>query len=275
MLKFRWLRMAIIAGLCAGGLGLGHGAAYADSEDEALAKSLSNPLASLISLPIQFNYDSGYGTANGDKLFVNVQPVIPFALSDDLNLITRTIIPIVIDQNNIAGLSGSQSGFGDIVQSLWLSPSQPTSFGLIWGAGVALLWPSGNADPLLGAGKFGVGPTAVGLIQTGPWTIGGLWNHIWSVAGDSTRAEVNNTFIQPFLVYTTPSAWSFTLNTETNYNWTADTWSVPINAMVSKLVVIGGQRVSFQVGIRGWAVTTPTGPDGVGARFAVTFLFPK
>ncbi len=273
MLKFRWLRTAIIAGLCAGGLG--SGAADAAEDNEALAKSLSNPLASLISLPVQFNYDSGYGTANGDKLFVNIQPVIPIALSDDWNLITRTIIPIVLDQNNIAGLSGSQSGFGDIVQSLWLSPSQPTSFGLIWGAGAVLLWPSGNADPLLGAGKFGVGPTAVGLIQSGPWTIGGLWNHIWSVAGDSTRAEVNNTFIQPFLVYTTPSAWSFTLNTETTYNWTADTWSVPINAMVSKLVVIGGQRVSFQLGIRGWAVTTPTGPDGVGARFAVTFLFPK
>ena len=176
-----------------------------DAED--LAKKLSNPVASLISVPLQYNYDQDIGTANGHKSFINVQPVIPITLNKDWNLISRTILPIV-DQTNIAGPSGSQSGIGDIVQSLFFSPKEPTSGGLIWGAGPVFLLPTAS-DSLLGAEKWGLGPTGVVLTQRGPWTMGALGNHIWSVGGDGSRADVNATFIQPFITYTTKTATSF------------------------------------------------------------------
>lgn len=112
------------------------------------------------------------------------------------------------------------------------------------------------------------------LRQSGGWTYGALANHIWSFAGDSSRADVNATFIQPFLAYTTPDAWTFGLNTESTYNWTAETWSVPVNFTVSKLVTFGNQPVSLQGGVRYWAESPATGPEGFGGRPGVTFLFP-
>ena len=237
-----------------------------------LAKQLNNPIAALISVPFQFNYDTGYGPADGEKAFVNVQPVIPISLNEDWNLISRTIVPIAW-QDDIAGNSGDQFGLGDIVQSMFFSPKAVGPSGIIWGVGPVALVPTGT-DPLLGGEQWGIGPTAVVLRQSGGWTYGALANHIWSFAGDDSRANVNATFIQPFLGYTTQDAWSFFVNTETTYNWTADTWSVPINASVSKLVHFGDQPVSLQAGVRYWAESPASGPEGLGARLGVTFLFP-
>ena len=116
-----------------------------------LAKQLSNPLASLISVPFQLNYDTDYGPADGDKAFVNVQPAIPISLNEDWNVISRTIVPITW-QDDIAGKSGDQFGLGDIVQSLFFSPEQPGPNGIIWGVGPVALIPTAT-DPLLGGEK--------------------------------------------------------------------------------------------------------------------------
>ncbi len=247
------------------------GAAWADNAD--LAKQLSNPVASLISVPFQLNYDSGYGPEDGYRVTLNFQPVIPITLNDEWNLISRTILPI-ITQEDVAGPSGTQSGLGDTTQSFFFSPKAPGLGGIIWGAGPALLLPTGT-DDLLGSGKWGAGPTAVALKQSGPWTVGILANHIWSFAGEQDRAKVNSTYLQPFLSYTTPDAWTFGINTESTYDWTTESWSVPINLTVAKLVKFGEQPVSFTVGARYWAETPESGPDGWGFRGVVTFLFPK
>ncbi|MBB4122434.1 hypothetical protein GGR30_002366 [Martelella radicis] len=177
-------------------------------------------------------------------------------------------------QRETAGRSGTQFGLGDTVQSFFLSPKDPSESGITWGAGPVFLYPTAT-DDLMGLSKWGAGPTAAVLDITGPWTVGILANHIWSFAGDDARRDVNATFLQPFLTYTTESAWSFGLNTETTYDWLADSWAVPVNATVGKLVVLGDQPVNFQVGLRYWAESPAGGPGGFGARFVMNFVFPK
>ena len=245
-----------------------------EASEAELAKKLANPLAAMISLPMQLNYDQDFGVDDtGDRFLMNLQPVVPISLNKDWNLISRSIVPVVTQNEFFAG-AGRQTGLGDTVQSLWFSPAKPTDKGLVWGIGPVILIPTAT-DDLLGGGKWGLGPTAVALRHVGSWTYGGLVNHIWSVAGSGNRNNINSTFVQPFINYITPSAVTYGLNTEASYDWESKQWSVPVNFMVSKLVSFDKQMVSFQGGIRYWVKSTDSGPEGLGLRFAVTLLFPK
>lgn len=249
----------------------GQAQAPAATEAQELAKKLSNPVASLISFPMQSNFDFGMGTGSGWRYTLNVQPVIPIKLSQKWNLISRTIIPI-IHQGNVTGPNTSESGLGDTVQSLFFSPNKSEPF--IWAVGPVVLIPTAT-NAKLGAQKWGLGPTALVLKQKKGWTYGMLANHIWSVAGKSNRAEVNATFVQPFVSFTNKQAWTYSINTESTYDWNGHSWSIPINPFISKLVRFGKQPVSFGGGLKCW-VTTPTGgPEGCGLRVVVTALFPK
>ena len=240
---------------------------------EELAKKLANPVAALISVPFQLNYYQDIGPErDGNRLTLNIEPVVPFELNNDWNLISRTILP-VISQDEIFPGAGGQSGIGDIVQSVFFSPKQPTASGWILGAGPVFLVPTGS-DDLLSAKKWGAGPTGVALKQEGPWTYGVLANHIWSIGGSGPQ-DVSTTFLQPFVSYTTPSALSFTLNTESTYEWEREQWAVPINALVGKVTKVGDQLVSIGGGVRYWADSPDSGPHGWGLRLIVTLLFPK
>jgi len=242
--------------------------------DAELAQELSNPLADLMSIPFQMNYDRDIGPLDdGRKLQTNIQPVIPFSLNEDWNVISRTIIP-VIDQDDIFPGEGSQFGLGDINLSLFFSPKKPTSAGLIWGIGPVLLFPTAT-DSLLGAKKWGAGPAVVALTTRGPWTVGFLANHLWSYAGDSDRQDISSTFVQPFAAYTWPSAWTVSLQSESTYNWKTEKWSIPINAAVSKLVRWGKLPVSLQAGVGYWAESPETGPEGFRFRLQANFVLPK
>lgn len=249
-------------------------AAVAETGDEALARQLANPIASLVSVPFQSNWDGDIGPVEaGRRYTLNVQPVIPADLNRDWNLITRVILPVVSQQDLFPG-AGDQFGLGDTLASLFFSPKRPTADGWIWGAGPVLLLPTGTGD-LLTAEKWGLGPTGVALRQAGPWTYGALANHVWSVAGSSSRPDVNRSFLQPFLTYTTPSAWSFVLQAEASYDWEQSAASVPVGIFVGKVLRIGGLPVQFIGGPRYYASHFDNGPKGWGARFNVTLMFPR
>ena len=251
-------------------------AAHAEAGGSAadLAQELTNPIADIVTLPIQMNFDSDVGPADdGTKITTNVQPVIPFSVGGDWNLITRTIMPVIYQDDVFPG-AGSQFGLGDINLSLFFSPKQSTAGGLTWGVGPVVLLPTAT-DDLLGAKKWGAGPAFVGLVLKGPWTVGTLANHVWSFAGDDDRPDISNTFVQPFAAYTWPSAWTASVQTETSYNWETEQWSVPVNAALSKLVMFGKLPVSLQGGVGYWAESPDNGPEGFRFRLQANIVLPR
>jgi hypothetical protein len=239
---------------------------------EELAKKLSNPVASLISVPFQNNMDLGIGQYNGSKNTLNFQPVIPVGLTSKFNLISRFIIPIV-SQYNVTGEGTQQSGLSDAVVSAWVSPAEAKN-GLTWGVGPVFLVPIATND-FLGTKKFGVGPTALVLKQTNGWTFGALVNQIWSVAGNADRADVNQMFVQPFLSYNWKSGAGLGGNAEITQNWEGNTTSVFINPTVSGVTKLGKQTVSLAIGPRIQVAAPENSKADFGVRAAITFVFPK
>ncbi|BHH82233.1 hypothetical protein LA52FAK_05220 [Desulforhopalus sp. 52FAK] len=231
------------------------------TNDADLAQELTNPVVDLISIPVQMNYDGNYGlTDDGWKLQTNIQPVIPFSMNDDWNIISRTILPVTYQEDIFEG-AGSQFGLGDTTLSVFFSPKKPSSRGITWGIGPVFFLPTAT-DSKLGTEKWGTGPSGLVLTIKGPWTVGLLANHIWSFAGDSDRDDVNLSFIQPFVSYSLKSALTFSLTSENTYNWETENWSVPINLTAAKLVRIGKLPVSLSGGIGYWIESSDAGPGG-------------
>ena len=233
-----------------------------------LAKKLANPIANLISVPFQSNFDVGIGNYNGSKMVLNVQPVIPITLSPKLNLITRWILPIV-SQYDIRGEGTSQAGLGDAVITGFISPSQSK---LTWGVGPAFILPTATNE-YVGAKKWGIGPSVVVLKQLGGWTIGGLANHLFSVAGDENRSDINATFLNPFVTYNWKTGAGITLNSEYTHDWENDLDVFTVIPLFSAVTKFGSQIISFAIGPR--IHFAPETRPNYGIRAAIILVFPK
>ena len=243
-------------------------AAQNANQDADLAKELQNPVADLITLPLENKME--WAANNKLQYTLNVQPVWPFELSDKLLLVSRTIIPVQYLEVPDAH-SRDQSGIGDLTESIFFAPKEPLN-GWTVGAGPVVRLPSAT-DAALSAGQWGAGPTAVALRQTDAWTYGTLLSHIWSVAGWGDTS-LNASSIQPFLNFTTDSLMTFGIGSESAYDWTAGQWVVPLDATVSRLIRVGGLPIDIAVGARSY-LERPTGGPNWGVRATLTFMLPK
>ena len=240
---------------------------------EALQKATQNPVASLISVPMQNNNNFNVGAYNRTQDVLNIQPVIPVKLNDKWNLITRIIQPIVWqpypNQN-----AGGASGLGDMNPSFFLSPGKPGK--VIWGAGPAFVIPTATST-LLGQGKLSLGPSFVALAQPGHWTIGALVNNVFSVAGSTHRPYVNQMLLQYFINYNLKEGWYLSISPILTANWRAtsgNVWTVPCGGGVGRIMKLGFQPVNITAQFYGNAVY-PSGSSPWGVRLQLAFLFPK
>jgi hypothetical protein len=274
----RWLVAGLVAGLvlAASVTGVSAQAPGADqtpkvATDQAtdLAKQQQNPISSLISVPLQGNWDFGIGDRDATGTLFNIQPVVPFGVSRSTNLILRVILPLASQPG-----SGDArvNGVGDVVMTAFFSPAKSGRF--TWGAGPVVLLPTATTNAL-GSEKFGVGPSAVLLSQPGPWTIGLLFNHIWSTSGANDREDVSSTFLQPFVNYNLGNGLAVGAVFEATANWKADEhWTAPLVFTVSKVARLGTRPVNFVVGA-GPTIASPEGGSTWRFRVMAVFLFPR
>lgn len=235
-----------------------------------IAKNLANPIANMIAVPIQYNYNRGIGlNSMGKAQSATLQPVMPFNLGGGDNFLVRPIVPVEW-QNNVNGFSGS--GIGNVQIETFYTP-KPTS-SLLWGVGPYLITPSGSSGQF-GSKQMGGGLSAVGLTQDGPWTLGLLLTQSWAISGNKDAGSVNNFYYQPFLSYRTKDNWTFGFQTQSTFNFDARRTSNQLSAPIQKLVVVGDQPISFAVGPAYNISPAPGGPQGWGAMGAITFIFTK
>ncbi len=243
--------------------------------NEALAKATQNPLANLISLP--FQNDTYFHVGPDDKTLnvLNIEPVIPIKLTEDWNLITRTIIPIISQPAVIPGGDRSD-GLGDIQVTGFLSPANPK--GLIWGIGTILQMPT-NTEPDLGNDRWGVGPSFVALHEGkkgDPWVIGALVNNVWSV-GSSNDPAYNTFTLQPFINYNFTDGLYATFSPIVTADWMADSndrWTVPLGGGLGKIIHLGKIPTNISLSAFYNVVSPDEGPDW-SVRAQLSLLFPE
>jgi len=244
-----------------------------ETDTEHFAKQLQNPVANLISVPMQNNWNSELGTnKNGNQYLFKLQPVIPFSYNRDYNLIVRPIFSY-INQQDVTASGAKQAGLSDTQLELFWSPKAVGSNGLIWGLGTVILLPTA-AQADLGTEKWGIGPAAVVLKQAGPWTYGALVNQLWSVAGNTNRNNISAIFMEPFIAHSNKHGTTLNLLSETTYDWLNNQWTIPLEAGVSQILPIAGHYVSFGLTAL-YNLQSPTNISKWGSRFTITLLLPN
>jgi len=255
----------------------------AASNAEELRKQSQNPIASLISVPIQDNFNFNIGPADRTQNVLNIQPVIPLKVTKDWNLIIRWITPIIYQPLPIPQETGPTNqtagvyGLGDMNPSFFFSPSKPHK--LIWGVGPTFVLPTATNTTFLGQGKLSMGPSIVALVQPSHWTLGILANNVWSVAGHSNldKPAVNQFLLQWFVNYNMKKGWYLTTSPIVTANWRAtdgNVWTVPFGGGVGRIMKLGFQPVNITAQFYSNPVR-PSGTSPWGMRLQFVLLFPK
>ena len=240
-----------------------------------IAKKLANPIANMISVPLQYQFSRGVGkNQGGSEQTLLFQPVAPFDLGGGDTFIVRPIVAGVreVSVQNAAGQSFSGYGIASVTLESFYAPNTNSSW--IWGVGPYAVSPSGNSGKF-GSQQTGAGVTGVVLNRDGAWTYGLLGYQSWSVGGNPTFGTQNNLYGQPFLAYTTKDAWTYSANMEAQYNYDARRTSNPLYVGASKLAILDGIPFSFSAGPMYYVSNTPGGPSGWGARATATLVILK
>jgi len=240
-----------------------------------IAKKLANPIANMISVPLQYEFSRGVGVnQGGSEQTLLFQPVAPFDLGGGDTFIVRPIVAGAreVSVQNAAGQSFSGYGIANVTLESFYAPNTNSSW--IWGIGPYAVSPSGNSGKF-GSQQTGAGVTGVVLNRQGPWTYGLLAYQSWSMGGNPTFGTQNNLYGQPFVAFTTKDAWTYTVNMEAQYNYDSHRTSNPLYAGASKLVVFDGIPFSFGAGPMYYVSNTPGGPSGWGARATATLVILK
>jgi len=244
-------------------------------ESESLVKAVQNPVASLVSVPIQDNLNPNIGPFGRVQSVLNIQPVIPIRIAENWNLIARIIMPL-ITQPDVTQKSQSTFGLGDINPSFFLSPAKVNK--LIWGVGPAIVLPTATAA-VLGQGKWSLGPSVVVLVQPGHWTVGALVNNVWSIGGQSHRPDVNQMLLQYFVNYNLDKGWYLGTAPIITADWEASSgnrWVVPVGGGLGRVFRLGFQPINVQLMVFGNTVRPNTLPSSPWSfRWQVAFLYPK
>jgi hypothetical protein len=250
--------------------------AATEAETHALAKASQNPVASLISVPFENNFNGEYGSDNSKQNVLNVKPVIPVQIGENWNLINRTIIPFV-SQPGTPGGPNRQNGLGDTTYQAFISPSKPGKW--IWGVGPQVQIPT-HTDELLGNEHWGGGLAAVVLTMPGKWVVGGLLTHMVDVASsgnDGSESDISLTVIQPIMNYNFGGGWYVTSVPLITANWEADNddeWTIPLGGGVGRVFHWGKQPVKLQMAYY-YNVEKPDSGAQWNMQVTFTMLFPK
>ena len=266
----------------AGNLVATHETPTAATNSEELRKAAQNPIASLISLPLENLNNFDIGPANRTQEVLNIEPVIPLSVSRNWNLITRWIMPIIYQPLPVPQPPGPPvqqtgvSGLGDMNPSFFLSPKKSK---VTWGIGPTFVFPTATNTTYLGQGKLSMGPTVVALIQPPHFTMGFLANNYWSVAGHSNinKPPVNQFLLQWFVNYNMKKGWYLITAPIVTANWRVsddNRWIVPFGGGVGRIMKLGFQPVNLTVQFYGNAVHPP-GASPWGLKFEFVLLFPK
>jgi hypothetical protein len=249
--------------------------ASANAEDSPeIAKQAQNPIASMISVPFQNSTTFGVGENSRVQDSLLIEPVVPFKLTSDWNLITRTIVPL-IDQPTLAPDLGNVSGLGDVQLSLYMSPVEPFR-GLIWGLGPSFSFATAS-DRSLGTGKDSAGLSTAVLTIKGPWLVGVLITDVASIGGQDDRKSVHQFLMQPFVDYNFSHGWYLASSPIVTADWKAasgNKWTVPVGGGGGKILHIGRQAVNAYVQAFDDVVRPHEGGTWT-LRLQVQLLFPK
>ena len=248
-------------------------AAAKDSASD-LAKAAQNPVADMISLPLQWNTYFETGPKGKTQNVLLIQPVIPFSLNDDWNFIARPIIPLV-EMPPLTDAQNRNHGLGNIQFQGFFSPKEKVGDWIL-GFGPYLEFPTNSGpDGRFGSDNWSAGPAFVALKMDGPWVYGGLLTHLWSYYGNDP--EVNITALQPFLNYNMKGGWYLTSGPTITANWSAESsqrWTIPIGGGIGRVFKMGKQPVNAKIAAYHNLQSPRSGSDWQ-LQFQIQFLFPK